>query len=222
MIFEAAIGLTCGMALAVALAGLRGVRNWLRAARWIAFLSLLPAVVVLVVVGLGQLPRLTTIVALVAVGGVHAAASTLRWRPPAVVSPKLFLASGLLLVFAVLIAPLDRAMPFNAALGVLAFGVTLVMPVGVRDAINEWRGSPRVANAVTILAVAVTMLSAGAVLVSLLARGAWLDASPGSAWLAIAWLTSSGSLLMKPGRPRAALALVAAVTVVAALCQLSL
>jgi len=212
MILDAALGITAGAVLSVALAGARRVRNWQRAA---AVVSVAGVVVVLLALAsrllpaLGYAPAARLNLILIAFGGVA------LWARSVSTSSATGIAGGVLLVWATL-APGDGSAPQSFSAVAIGLGVVCLnlLPVA-DDAILEWRAMPgRARWRKTQIALISVVVVANAI-ERILENGMWFGSSPSEAWLLAAWVTGSAGLIMARGRPRAAVTLVAALTAAA-------
>ena len=206
MIVEAALGIAGGALIAAALAGFRRVRNWERAARVTAVAG--AALTIVALAGLWVMPdhtasgRAVIGTALIATGG---ALYTLRARISAVTP----LAGGLLLTYVTLIGGRASSAPLATSSLIVLLTGSLALPV-IDAAAREWRGTRIRLAAAIVLWVGLSTALMADVVTGLIQRGVWLGATPGAAWAIAGWVTSSGGLLTRRGRPRAALIAIAA------------
>jgi hypothetical protein len=205
MIEQAALGIAGGAWLAAAVAGLRRARNWSQAARPIALGGAALAVVALLAAPTaspGAAPQPSAAIAAITAG---AAAYALR----AGASNALLLAGGLLLVYAALAGDGDAATPLAVSQLTLILVSSVNLPA-MDAAARDWREParrPRLSVGLWFgLSLAVAVYAAE----NLAQRGAWHGATPDAIWLLAAWIASSGGLLAKRGRLRAALVVAAA------------
>jgi len=120
------------------------------------------------------------------------------------------------MIYATLL-PSEATAPISlASLAIIAASVE-TLP-GLDAAARVWRGSADRTHIALWLGISIAL--AVSVAASLLERGAWPSSAPRDAWLAAAWITSSGSLLVQRSRWRAALMLAAALSI--GVCALSL
>jgi hypothetical protein len=212
VIFDAAVGVTAGASIVIAVAGLRGARGWPRAAQIVTFGggALLVTALLVWPFGLdaGDFPSSAMVaMLLIAAGGI---ASGLRSR----VSPWMLLASGLLLSIAALAPKTGERATLTlvtASTWLAGFGT---LPA-IDAALREWRRRPARRRIGNLLWLAITAALVIHVVDNLIGRGAWLAAAPGAAWLIAAWAASSAGQLTRPGRPHAALIVVAALAIAA-------
>ncbi len=217
MIAEAALGIAAGAWIAVALAGLRRVHNWQRAARFTAVVGTALAIGALAATLLAETPvsapqRAVMAATAIVVGGSF---YTFRSRASALTP----LAGGLLLTYVTLTSEGDQAAPPSTVglITVLTSGCSLP---ALEASVRAWRRTPghfAAAFAVWFGTSAAAVVSAA---MSQVQRGAWFGSAPSDASLIAAWVAASGSLLVRPGRPRAVLLAAAALAV--ALSALSL
>lgn len=212
MMAEVIAGIAAGALTVAALAGIRHVRNWSKAGRIAAIVSLLAGL--LAALGpvwqpaAGALPPAAYAALLIAAGGLILA---IVEKAP----PWILLASSALLIYAALVS--KEAAPVSlATLAIIVAGVE-TLP-GLDAAGRSWRGSVDRTRIALWLGISIALAASAAA--SLLERGAWLGSAPRDAWLMSAWITSSGSLLVEHSRWRAALMFAAALGI--GLCALSL
>ena len=214
MIDQAALGIAGGAWLAAAVAGFRRVRNWAQAARLIALGGAALAVVALVATpgaSPGATSRPSAAIAAITVG---AAAYVLR----AAASNALLSVGGLLLVYATLASGSDPATPLAVSQLVLISVSSLSLPA-LDAAARDWAGPAAHSRVKIGLWIGLSLAVAVYAIVNLAERGAWHGSTPDAIWLIAAWTTSSGGLLAKRSRLRAAL--VADAALCAALAALS-
>jgi hypothetical protein len=219
MIAPAIMAMAAGVLLVGSLAGLRRVQLWARAARAIAIVGTLLAVAGLafqfVEVASNRLAlnalHLYFGAACVAIGGT---AYTFHTKS----SPFTLFIGGMVLAYATLATTSDASTLTEIAglSGPIAGMTTLPM---LAAAAGDWRGLPVRAGVIRLAWFVVALALIGHAAYMLVERGAWLAATPGAAGLIGAWAASSGSLLARPGRSRAAL--LAATAVCAAIGALS-
>ncbi len=213
MMVEAIAGIAAGALIAAALAGIRRVRNWSKAGRIAAIVSLLAGLLAALSPvwqpAAGGLPLAVYAAFFIATGGLILA---IVEKAP----PWMLLASSALLIYATLVPGEAVAPVYIAALAIIAASVE-TLP-GLEAAARSWRGSvDRTRNA---LWLGISIALAASAAESLLERGAWLGSAPRDAWLVAAWITSSGSLLVEHSHWRAALMFAAALSI--GVCALSL
>jgi len=210
MIAEAALGIAGGVWIAVALAGFRRVHNWQRAARLTAIIGAALAISALAGALLAETPasapqRVVMATAAMVVGGslysLRSGASTLT-----------LLAGGLLLTYVTLTSRGDQTAPPSTVGLIIVLTSSCSLPA-LEASVREWQRTHSrfgVAFAVWVGSSAAAVVSAT---LSLVQRGAWFGSTPGDAGLIAAWVASSGSLLVRPGRLRAVLLVTAALSV---------
>ncbi|HET7087669.1 MAG TPA: hypothetical protein VFL17_03370 [Anaerolineae bacterium] len=206
MMLEAIVGIAAGTLIAAALAGIRRVRNWSKAGRIAALVSLLAGLLTALSPvwqpAAGALPLAVYASVFIAAGGLILA--ILEKAPP-----WMLLATSALLIYAARL-PGEAAVPISiAVLANFAAGVE-TLP-GLDAAARSWRGSVDRTRIALWLGISIALAASAAE--SLLERGAWLGSAPRDAWLMAAWITSSGSLLVEHSRWRAALMFAAALCI---------
>jgi len=209
MIAEAALGIAGGALIAAALAGFRRVRNWERAARLIAIivagLALLAAASLIVIRPAALASQVVLAATAVIAGGTI---QSLR----VAASPVALGAGGALLMYVTLAGKSDAAAPLTFVDSIAVLTSSLTLPA-IDVSAREWRKAPDHFEAVVALWIGISIALAVGVLTNLIQRGTWLGSTPEAAWSMAAWAASSGSLLARRGRPRAALIFTAALAV---------
>jgi len=207
MIDEALLGISAGALLAGGLSGLRRPRGWERATRIIAFggalLALLAFIAVLVEsrTALSLQAALTS--AMLLIGGAFLAFKTETL-------PSTFIAGSLLLAYLTLAQPEAIAPSLDGLIAILASAITLP---ALDAAARELRRMPTRVDVSMALWLGVTVALVTHIALSMARRGAWIDDTPGAAWLLAAWIAASGSRLTQRGRPRALLGIAAALMI---------
>jgi hypothetical protein len=213
MMADAIVGIAAGTLIAAALAGFRHVRNWSKAGRIAAIVSLLAGLGVALgrvwQPAAGALPLAAYSALVIAAGGLAMAA--VETAPPWIL-----LASGALIIYATLV-PGEAEAPISLATLVIIAASVETLP-GLDAAARVRQESVDRTHIALWLGISIALTAS--VAASLLERGAWLGNAQRDAWLMAAWITSSGSLLVQRRRWRAALMFAAALSI--GLCALSL
>ncbi len=215
MIVEAALGIAGGALIAAALAGFGCVRNWERAARIAALAGAVLAIIALIgllVASPTAAPRSAVIAtAMIAAGGaLYSLRAGLSTQAP--LCGEALLIGGLLLTGVALTDGHTTTAPPATTGWIALLASSLTLPA-VDTAAREWHRARLRLTAAIAVWISLSIVLAAHVAVDLIQRGAWLGSTPGAAWAIAGWLTSSGSLLTRRGRPRAVLIAIAAFSV---------
>ena len=209
-IAQVLMGIASGVLLAGAGSGFFRAQQWPQTSRAIiasAFLLILIAQFIEIFrPPSGHISR----VALVALVSVGAGLAYLRYRDISPVTP---FATGLLLVYATLEYGGGPSVPRDIVFFTALAASAASLPA-IEAATREWRGGIDVPRIAPLLWIGLSFSIGVTAITAWLDGGALFASSPGAAWLLAAWITSSGSLLMKRGRPRATCIAVAAVSIV--------